>query len=59
MTTVTNAKNLRQYKSKFSFIAEQILAFTLSTNLVREVASKFQTNCIAISYIIRNTHSDR
>ena len=37
MTTTTNAENLRQYKSRFSLIGEQILAFTWSTNLVREV----------------------
>ena len=33
MTTTTNAENLRQYKSKFSLIVEQILVFALSTNL--------------------------
>ena len=37
MTAVTNAENLRQYKSKFFFTVEQILAFVLVTNLVREV----------------------
>ena len=37
MTTVTNAENLRQYKSKSFFTVEQILAFVLVTNLVREV----------------------
>ena len=37
MTTATNAENLRQYKSRFPFIVEQILAFASSTNLVREV----------------------
>ena len=37
MTTTTNAKIFRQYKSRFSLIVEQILAFAASTNLVREV----------------------
>ena len=36
MTTAINAKNLRQYKSRFSLIAEEILAFSLSTNLFRK-----------------------
>ena len=36
MTTTTNAENL-QYKSRFSLIAEQTLAFFLNTNLVRKV----------------------
>ena len=37
MTTATNVENLRHYKSRFSLIVEEILAFTSSTNLVREV----------------------
>ena len=37
MTTTINAKNLRQCKSKFSLIAEQIQASPSRTNLVREV----------------------
>ena len=37
MTMTTNAENLGQYKSRFSLIVEQILAFTSSTNLVSEV----------------------
>ena len=36
MTTSTNAEILRQYKSRFSLIVEQILAFTWGTNLFRE-----------------------
>ena len=36
MTTAANAENL-QYKSRFSLIVEQILAFAWSTKLVREV----------------------
>ena len=39
MTTTTNAENLRQYKSRFSLIVEQILAFASSTNLITEVKS--------------------
>ena len=37
MTAITDAESLRQYKSRFSLIMEQILAFTWGTNLVREV----------------------
>ena len=37
MTTIANAKNLRQYKSRFSLIVEQILAFASSTNFVKEL----------------------
>ena len=62
MTKATNAENMRQYKSRFSFIVEQILAFTLSTNLVRKVKNfvpKFQTNCTTTFYIIDKSHSDR
>ena len=40
MTAITNAKNLRQYKSTFSLIVEQMPAFASSTNLVREVKRK-------------------
>lgn len=37
MTTITNAKLLRQYKSSISLILEQLLASDLSTNQIREV----------------------
>ena len=37
MTTAANAEMLPQYKSKFSLIVEQILAFTSSVNLFRDV----------------------
>ena len=37
MTTTANAKKFRQYKSRLSLIAEQILAFPSSANLVRKV----------------------
>ena len=37
MTTTTNAENLRQYKTIFSLVLEQILAFPSSANLVRKV----------------------
>ena len=36
MTTITNAENLQQYKSRFSLILEQILIFPSSTNLARK-----------------------
>lgn len=41
MTAISNAKNLRQYKSRLSVIAEEILPFMLSTDLVGEVKSEF------------------
>ena len=58
---MTNVKTLRQYKSRFSLIVEQILAFTWSNNFVREVKI-----CLQISHelhndvcVIDNSHSDR
>ena len=48
MTTRTNAENMQQYKSRFSLIVEQILAFALSTNLVWE-AKNFSPNFKQIS----------
>ena len=37
MTTITNAKNLRQYETRFFFIVEKKLAFASSVNLAGEV----------------------
>ena len=37
MTATTNAENLREYKTRFFLIAEQLLAFALHLNIVREV----------------------
>ena len=37
MTTPANVENLRQYRSRFSLVAKQILAFASSTNLGREL----------------------
>ena len=42
MTAITNTDNLGQYKSRISFILEQKLAFTSSSNLVREVKNSLQ-----------------
>ena len=39
-TTKKPKKNLQQYKSRFSVIAEVILAFASSTTLVREAKNK-------------------
>ena len=39
MSVKTNAENLRQYKTRFALIVEQILAFTSSPNMVREIKS--------------------
>ena len=50
MTTKVNAKNLRQYKSRFSLIVEQILAFPSSTNLVRKV-NDLSLNFKRITYV--------
>ena len=36
MTATTNTENLRQYKSGFSLVVEQILALVTSTDSVRE-----------------------
>ena len=36
MTSITNAKKLRQYKSEFPFIVEQIVALNSSPGMVRE-----------------------
>ena len=42
-------------------IVEQTLAFNSSTNLLEKLRciSKFQTNCMAVLYVIDNSHSDR
>ena len=58
MTTTTNAEKVWQYKSRFSLIAEQILAFLLSNNFikVKEFVSKFQMNYLAVSYVVDNFH---
>ena len=40
MPTRGNVKKFRQYKSRFYFIVEQILAFTLRNNFFRKVKNK-------------------
>ena len=40
--SATNAENLRQYKIRFSLIAEQILAFASSPFTVRKVTNLSQ-----------------
>ena len=53
-------RNLRQCKSRFSFILEQILAPALSSKLEElKFLSKFQTNCITMFYFILSSHLDR
>ena len=44
-----STENLRQYKSRFSLIVEQILAFSSSTYLVKKVDS-FPPNFKRIAY---------
>ena len=58
MTTTTNAEKVWQYKSRFSLIVEQALAFLLSNNFikVKEFVSKFQMNYLTVSYVVDNFH---
>ena len=37
MTTITKVEKLRQYKSRFSLIIEQILAFDSNLNKIRKL----------------------
>ena len=37
MTAATNTENLQQFKSRFFFIVEQIMAFPSSLDMVQEV----------------------
>ena len=37
MTTIANAKNFHLFNLRFYFIVEQILAFALNPNIVKEV----------------------
>ena len=37
MTVTTNAENLQQYNSRFSLIAQHVLAFGSHHNMVREL----------------------
>ena len=41
MIPTTNAGNLTQYKSRFSLIVEQILAFASSNNSVKDTLKGF------------------
>ena len=58
MTTTTNAEKVWQYKSRFSLIVEQTLAFLLSNNFikVKEFVSNFQMNYLTVSYVVDNFH---
>ena len=58
MTTTANIKNLQHCKSIFSLIVRQMLAFTLSTDLVREV-NNLSPNFIMIFNDKANSNSDR
>ena len=44
MKMTTNSENLRQYKSKFSLILEQILTFPSSTNFLEKLRLCLQTS---------------
>ena len=61
MTTKVNAKNLRQYKKRVSFIVEQILAFSSNTNLVIEVRNlpqnleRISQRCVTLQTIFIQT----
>ena len=54
MAARTNAENLRKYKTSFSLVLEQILAFASSIKPV----SKFQTNCVTMFYVFENSRLD-
>ena len=59
MTATRNAKNL-QYISRFPLIVELILTFASSPNTVRDMkksVSKFQKNCLKMSYVIKHSYS--
>ena len=60
MTTTVNAENLRQYKRRFPLIKEQILAFRSRTNWLEKlrICLQIQKNCITMSYVIDNYHSE-
>ena len=58
---MANAENLRQYKSRFSLIAELILAFDSIPNMVREVKNlppNFKRIPSGIFYLIKYFHLD-
>ena len=53
---------IRQYKSRFCFTVELILASTSNNNLVevrKNYASKFQTNCVTTFDVIKRTRKAR
>ena len=60
MTKTTNAGNVRPYKNSFYLTVEQILAFTSSTDLIREVENLSPSfkPIIMMFYVIDNPHSD-
>ena len=61
MTKAANAENLRQYEIRFSLIVWQILALFLQALTWLESknsVSKFQTNCVTISYVIEYSRLD-
>ena len=61
MAVMANAENLRQYKSRFSLIAELILAFDSIPNMVREVKNlppNFKRIPLRIFYLSKYFHLD-
>ena len=58
MRATANARNLRKYKIRFSLIAVQILDFTSSPNMVREVKN-LQAKSVTMFYVIKYSHLDR
>ena len=58
MRATANARNLRKYKIRFSLIAEQILDFTSSPNMVREVKN-LQAKSVTMFYVIKYSHLGR
>ena len=54
MTAVTNARNLRQSKSRF-FIAELILAFDSNPNMVKNLSPKIKqivSRCVVLLNVL-------
>ena len=57
MKATTNAENLRQYKIRFSLIAEQILAFASKHNMARKVKNLLP-NSVTMRYVIEYFNLD-
>ena len=52
MTAPINAESFRQYRIRFSLIVEQILAFTSSPNMVREVKNLYPNLKLLLDHLL-------